>query len=46
MHVADLALDTLNINARIVNCDCFWSGLPVLTYKSNSWGNKAGASFY
>ena len=46
MHLADLALDTLNLNARMVNADCLWSGLPVLTFSGKDWGNRVGASFY
>ncbi|CDW86832.1 udp-n-acetylglucosamine--peptide n-family gt41 [Stylonychia lemnae] len=46
LHVADLALDTINLNARMVNADCLWSGLPVLTYQGLDWGNRVGASFY
>eukprot|EP00347_Sterkiella_histriomuscorum_P003844 403362723 len=44
MFTADLALDTLQINARIVNTDLLWSGVPLLTLKSDSWANRVGAS--
>eukprot|EP00347_Sterkiella_histriomuscorum_P010434 403376314 len=44
MFTADLALDTLQVNARIVNADLLWSGVPLLTLKSDNWANRVGAS--
>ena len=30
----------------MVNADCLWSGLPVLTYQGKEWGNRVASSFY
>ena len=32
ISLVDLALDTVIMNGRFVNADCFWGNVPILTF--------------
>ncbi|HQA32634.1 MAG TPA: hypothetical protein PLD41_02330, partial [Casimicrobium huifangae] len=41
---ADLFLDTFNYNAHTTASDALWSGLPVVTYRGDTFASRVAAS--
>ena len=44
LSVADLFLDVHPYNAHSTACDALWAGLPVLTYRGQSFSSRVAAS--
>ena len=44
LKVADLFLDTFNVNAHTTTSDALWSGIPVITKLGNGFASRVAAS--
>jgi len=44
LRLADLFLDTFNINAHTTTTDALWAGIPVITKIGNSFASRVAAS--